>query len=66
MLYLLSRSHDSFTIGTYPGRSIADPPAVFLEAVVANLKTAGTAPAEWFLFLTAMTSIFAEFSFSVA
>ena len=41
----LGHSHPA-AIGTHPGGAVGDPPLIFLEAGIADLKTAGAVPAK--------------------
>jgi hypothetical protein len=57
---------DTFTIGADPGGAVAYPPLVFLKTVIADLKSAGTAPAEWLFFFAAVAAEFTELSLAVS
>ena len=46
-----------FAVGTDPGRTVTDAPLVLLKTFRTNLKAAGTAPAERFFLLAAMTPV---------
>ena len=63
---LLLNPHHPLTIGADPGRTVAQSPLIFLKTLRADLKTARTVPAEWFLQLTTMTAILAKPSAPVA
>ena len=52
--------HHPLTIGADPGRAVTQSPFIFLKTLRADLKTARTVPAEWFLQFTAMTAIISK------
>jgi len=57
---------DPLTIGTDPGRAVADTPLVFLKTGITYLETTGTTPTEDLFFFAAMTLVFADLSPAIA